>query len=543
MLLYFILSLCTYSHLKRKPTLEKIGDGMLKMNNTMIKKTKPKGEKKKSKSSDFIEHLKITDDPYFSESKSRSKRSNGKSVEPVSFPKKSYKEKPYKEKPYKEKPYKEKSYKKESDKSSSESSIPEELKKKLLDTDLSESSESDSKPKRAFKVETKKINHKNVIPIKFKMQSHDSNASEQPIKMAYKMDSHPKEIARMEKRKSLQSSDDEDSSEEDSDTNFYESRDKEGKVDFRAVYDKMINNYIKYVTEADNNSKNIMLLMELRMKVEIHIHQLHVEFHGADIYLKYGQWDKKMHKDFSQMLKKFTEFRNVLNMLIGEQQDESESNEEEDTSKEGYSSSQVKGVKILRKYSDNSSEEDSDTDFYSLKDKSGKVDFEAICDKMKENCPNYIEEAEANTGNLEILNKIYHKVDKHIKFISSELKGYAVYLGTNQMNEKLFNEFNELFKNFTELKNTLYEIMYETSESSESEVNSSNSDEEDSFEDIKELNSDINFDLLTDERGNLNYKKLIKKMKENYDNYIEEGDNNLKNSDVLFKLIDKIRNN
>ncbi|KCZ81228.1 hypothetical protein H312_01375, partial [Anncaliia algerae PRA339] len=373
---------------------------------------------------------------------------------------------------------------------------------------------------------------------------HDSNASVQPIKMALKMDSHPKELARMEKRKSLKSSDDDDSSEEDSDTNFYETKDKSDKVDFRAVYDRMLNNYIRYVTKANNNSKNKMFLKKLRKKVEKHIHQLHAEFHGADVYLKNGQWDEKMHKDFSQMLLKFTDFTNVLNMLIGEEQDESESNEEEDTSKEGYSSSQVKGVKRFKKSSDSSSEEDSDTDFYSLRDISGKVDFEAICNKMKENCFNYIGKAQANTGNLVVLDKIYRKVEKHIRFISSELKGYGIYLGTGQMNEELFNEFDELYKKFKELENILHEILCETSESSESEVNNDNSDEEeDSFKAMKELNSDINFDSLTDKSGNLNYKKVLRKMKKNYDNYKEEGDNNLNDSDALLTVIKKVKDN
>ncbi|KCZ79561.1 hypothetical protein H312_03054, partial [Anncaliia algerae PRA339] len=159
--------------------------------------------------------------------------------------------------------------------------------------------------------------------------------------------------------------------------------------------------------------------------------------------------------------------------------------------------------------------------------------------------PNYIEEtAETNNGNIVILDKIYRKVEKHIRFISSELKGYAVYHATGQMNEELYNEFFEVYRDFKELENTLYKIMYEISESSDSEVNNDNSDEkEDSFKAMKELNSDINFDSLTDKSGNLNYKKVLKKMEKNYDNYIEEGDNNLKDSNALLTVINKVKDN
>lgn len=122
-------------------------------------------------------------------------------------------------------------------------------------------------------------------------------------------------------------------------------------------------------------------------------------------------------------------------------------------------SSKPKEKESIKILPNNSKEEISETDFYSCKNASGNLDFEAVYKKMEKNFSKYVIEAKNNSNNKIILNEIKDKVNKHIRFLNSELKGYDVYLHSGQINEELFNKLSNMDNEFYKFRENLTKLI------------------------------------------------------------------------------------
>lgn len=100
------------------------------------------------------------------------------------------------------------------------------------------------------------------------------------------------------------------------DMNFYSFRDMYGNINFRAICDKIKENYFIYVSKIYQSIGNINLLNELKDKVDLHISYLSSELHEIGVYIETNQWDENLVKEFLEMGEKFKKLYDSL-ALIG----------------------------------------------------------------------------------------------------------------------------------------------------------------------------------------------------------------------------------
>ncbi|KCZ78005.1 hypothetical protein H311_00974 [Anncaliia algerae PRA109] len=102
---------------------------------------------------------------------------------------------------------------------------------------------------------------------------------------------------------------------EHSDMNFYSFRDMYGNIDFRAICDKIKENYFIYYSKINQSIGNIYLLNELKNKVDLHMRYLSSELHGIGVYIETNQWDEHLAKEFLEMEEKFKQLYNSLDLI------------------------------------------------------------------------------------------------------------------------------------------------------------------------------------------------------------------------------------